>query len=275
LSDFLTILTPILTSNAATTAAWTPSEEQKKGLKTSLADFVTGLASFDSFQKDKFLVESLTNIVRTYLPRFSSSGHPLLPLLSLPPLPGLSLTSQQQLYQLTLSCLVATINKYLNYSKKHSSELVATSEHVAATFNAIQFISASFNKPVGQSRLSIIQETLVLLLEVASLTNDKSLQKEATKVLNDVNLEFCEKSGAGIWMNASIDAINTYVSRHVAFNSERVFVWLKVIGKRAPNLMKACFPSIESEVEKTEQKRGVGQDSRLRKHLADLKTHIL
>jgi len=256
-----TLLTPRMISSGAT-STWAPSEEQKLGLKRSLGDFVTGLASYPNFDQDKFLMEAIQNIVRNYLPRFSLSDHPLLPLLSRPSLP-LPSSSIEKVQTLTLQ----TITKFL---------MKQSIEHTTTTTASIQYLTACFKNTSGQIRAKIIKEALLVLLEVASLTNatntNLQLRTGANKILESI-FAFVEESG-GDCEDATKDIINVFVTKNLAYNADRVFVRLQMTGKFAPKLISKSLANVEIQVAKTEQKRGVGQDNKLRKHLANLKDMI-
>jgi hypothetical protein len=234
------------------------------GLKKSLVDFVTGLAGYPNFDQDKFLAEAIQNIVKNYLRVFEvspSDNHPLLPLLSRPSL-VLPSSSLEKVQTLTLQ----TMTKFL---------MKQSVEHTTTTTVSIQFLTTCFSNPAGESRLKIIKEALLVLLELASLTTatnaNLQLRTRANKILESI-FGFIEQSGE--CEDVAEDILNMFVLRNLAYNAERVFIRLQITGKSAPKLIRQCLSNIEVQVAKTEQKRGVGQDKRLRNHLEQLKTVI-
>ena len=249
-TTFTNLLSNLLTPSSSFSPTWVLSGNQKQGLLNSLPDFILGLTSCNKLNSDKFLARKISEIIRIYLPRFDIAQHPLLPLLSSPSLQA-SEDNIQAVQQLSVRVGLKMIQDNRFKNPKISS-------------SCLRYFAACMARPAGDSFALITKELLSTLLEVVTLTDDKSLKNPAISVLQIIirNPETDRKTLK--------EKLNSFLIANLAFNSERVFQSLTVVSMMNSDLISDLLPCVEAEVVKIETKRGSGRDPKLRRLLDDL-----
>ena len=125
----------------------------------------------------------------------------------------------------------------------------------------LSFLHTCLQKPFGETVKLATHHALPCILEIITLTDDKSLKNPATMILQML----VKKNEHEI-----TEILKIFVASNMAFNSERVFLTLKVVTTMNSSIMIALISDVEEEVCKIENKRGSGKDIKLRKLLEDL-----
>eukprot|EP00092_Neocalanus_flemingeri_P021533 GFUD01023355.1.p1 GENE.GFUD01023355.1~~GFUD01023355.1.p1 ORF type:complete len:1140 (-),score=265.99 GFUD01023355.1:67-3486(-) len=254
---FTNLIGNLLTPSVSFASTWILSGYQKKGLEQSLPDFILGLTAYSKLGSDKFISRKMSEIIRIYLPRFDITNHPLLPLLSYPPLQ----TGEENLVlvqQLTVNVVIKLIQE-----NRFKNPIV--------TATCLKYFIACLNKPAGESFSLIFKEMMSTLLEIVTLTDDKSLKNPALSILQLI-ITKASKSNAS--SKIIQEKLNSFLVANLAFNSERVFQTLTVVSVMDSELVLHLLPEVEAHVAKIETKRGSGRDPKLQKLMENLKATV-
>ena len=251
---FTNLIGNLLTPSLAFSPTWVLSGYQKQGLFNSLPDFLQGLTACGKISSDKFISRKISEIIRIYLPRFDIPNHPLLPLLSCPSI-QVSEENLQVVQQLTVSVAV----KMIQENRFKNSGISST---------CLKYFNTCLTKPIGESFSLISKKLLSTLLEVVTLSDDKSIKNPTITILQQV-------IGSPKMTRPMLEEkIKSFLAAHLAFNSERVFQTLTVVSVMNSSLVLDLLPQVEVEVAKIETKRGSGRDPKLQKLLENLKAKV-
>jgi len=254
---FTNLIGNLLTPSVAFSQAWILSGYQKQGLGKSLPDFILGLTGCSKLSSDKFIARKISEIIRIYLPRFDIINHPLLPLLSYPSLP-VSEDNLQTVQQLTVDVTI----KMIQENRFKTPGISAT---------CLSYFKACLVKPAEESFPLISKQLLPTLLEIVTLTDDKSLKNPAISILQ---LVISAASHSDVTRLLIQQKLTSFLAANLAFNSERVFQTLSVVSVMSSGLVLDLLPEIEAQVAKIETKRGSGRDPKLQKLIYNLKQTV-
>jgi len=251
---FTNLIGNLLTPSCAFSSSWVLSGQQKQGIQLSLGNYIQGLLAFSKFENDRYIVRKVSEIIRIYLTKFDLKNHPLSLLLT-----DTTLQSKgEKVLELTLN----TIKTMLKENR------VKNPSHALSCLNFVKF---SLDRASSKIFQLISEEIFVTLLEIITLTDDKTLKNPAISSLQTVVHHKSSESGLTT-KHVFIQKMNRFVEDNLSFNSDRVFKTLQVVAVIDKEII--SLVSIANEIKKTEKKRGISHDSKLHKLFAMLKRQV-